>query len=250
MVPEPTKKTALMSIRTRASRVTLATVLFLVVALNSPPTVPSISEERPPPPSPEEIAVLDELLQWIGPEDRGFVAVRPADIAEAVRSRGMSFQLFRSLNPRDERLALLNDLPYARLIERAAERYSLDELLLAAVIEVESAFNAEAISPVGALGLMQVMPSTAALYGYKDPLNPASNVDLGARYLSRMLDTFDGDLELALAAYNAGPGNVRRFHGVPPFRETQTYVGKVLSRYVVHHQDVWHKSGRIDLFAS
>ncbi len=244
------RTTAVMSIRTRASRVTLATVLFLVVALNSPPTIPSVSEDRPAPPSPEEIAVLNDLLQWIGPEDRGFIAVRPADVAEAVRSRPMSFQLFRSLNPRDERLALLNNLPYARLIERAASRYSLDELLLAAVIEVESAFDAGAISPVGALGLMQVMPSTAELYGYKDPLNPAANVDLGARYLSRMLDTFDGDLELALAAYNAGPGNVRRFNGVPPFQETKTYVGRVLSRYVVHHQEVWRNSGRTDLFGS
>ncbi len=239
-----------MSIRTRASRVTLATALFLVVTFNSPPTIPSVSEDRPAPPSPEEIAVLNELLQWIGPEDRDFLAVRPADVAQAVRSHRTSFQLFRSMNPREERLALLSDLPYARLIERAASRYSLDELLLAAVIEVESAFDAEAVSPVGALGLMQVMPSTAALYGYKDPLNPAANVDLGARYLSGMLRAFDGDLELALAAYNAGPGNVRRFNGVPPFRETKAYVGKVLSRYVDHHQDVWRKSGRTDLFAS
>ncbi len=240
----------LMSIRTRASRVTLATALFVVVTLNSPPTIPSISTDREPPPSPEEIAVLNELLQWIGPEDRGFIAVHPADVAEAVRAHRTSFQLFRSVNPRDERLALLSDLPYARLIERAASRYRLDELLLAAVIEVESDFDAAAVSPVGALGLMQVMPSTAALYGYKDPLNPASNVDLGARYLSRMLEAFDGDIELALAAYNAGPGNVRRFKGVPPFKETQKYVGKVLSRYVDHHQDVWRQSGRIDLFAS
>lgn len=239
-----------MSIRTRASRVTLATALFVVVTLNSPPTIPSISQDRPEPPSPEEIAVLNELLQWIGPEDRGFVAVRRGDVAQAVRSHSMSFQLFRSLNPRDERLDFLSDVPYARLIERAASRYSLDELLLAAVIEVESAFDAGAISPVGALGLMQVMPSTAALYGTKDLLNPAANVDMGARYLSNMLDAFDGDLELALAAYNAGPGNVRRFKGVPPFRETQKYVGKVLSRYVDHHQDVWRRSGRTDLFSS
>lgn len=239
-----------MSIRTRASRVTLATALFLVVTLNSPPTIPSISEDRPEPPSPEEIAVLDELLEWIRPEDRDFVAVRPADVAQAVRSRPTSFQLFRSLNPRDERLAHLSNLPYARLIERAASRYSLDELLIASVIEVESAFDAEAVSPVGALGLMQVMPTTAALYGAKDPLNPAANVDLGARYLSTMLETFDGDLELALAAYNAGPGNVRRFKGVPPFQETQNYVRKVLNRYVVHHQDVWRTSGRIDGFSS
>lgn len=239
-----------MSIRSRASRVTLATALFVAVTLNSPPTTSSISEDRPAPPSPEEIAVLNELVQWIGPEDRGFVAVRPSDVANAVRSRPTSFQLFRSLNPREERIAFLSNLPYARLIERAALRYSLDELLLAAVIEVESAFNPEAVSPVGALGLMQVMPATAEVYGKRDLLNPAANVDMGARYLSQMLKTFDGDLELALAAYNAGPGNVRRFNGVPPFRETKAYVAKVLSRYVDHHQGVWRRSGRTDLFSS
>lgn len=193
---------------------------------------------------------MNELLEWIGPEDRDFVAVRSADVAQAVRSHPMSFRLFRSLNPRDERLELLSSLPYAGLIERAASRYSLDELLLAAVIEVESAFDAEAVSPVGALGLMQVMPSTAQLYSTQDPLEPAVNVDLGARYLSTMIEAFDGDLELALAAYNAGPGNVRRFNGVPPFSETRKYVGRVLSRYVDHHQDVWRRSGRTDLFSS
>ncbi|MFQ5524748.1 MAG: lytic transglycosylase domain-containing protein [Thermoanaerobaculia bacterium] len=238
-----------MSFRTRASRVTVATAFFVVVALNSPqPTIPSISDDRPPPPSPEEIAILEELVEWIGPEDRNFLGVGPSDLAEAVRARPTSFQLFRSVNPREERLAHLEHLPYAKLIQKAAERHSLDEFLLAAVIEVESAFDADAVSPVGALGLMQVMPATAELYGYREALNPASNVDLGARYLSRMLASFDGDLELALAAYNAGPGNVRRFNGVPPFRETRSYVRKVLSRYVDHHQDVWRSSGRVDLF--
>lgn len=239
-----------MSIRTRASRVTLATVLFLVVSLNSPPTIPSISSDRPAPPTPEELAVLEELLEWIGAANRSFVAVHPADIAGAVKARPTSFQLFRTMNPRDDRLELLSDFPYAKLIERAAERHSVDELLLAAVIEVESAFNPDAVSPVGALGLMQVMPGTAELFGYKNPLNPASNVDLGARYLSRLLARFDGDLELALAAYNAGPGNVTRFNGVPPFRETQSYVRKVLARYVGHHQEVWKNSRRSDLWVT
>ncbi len=226
----------------------MATALFVVVTLNSPPTTPFISEDRAAPPSPEEIAILEELAQWIGPEDRQFMAVRPADVAEAVRSHSTSFQLFRSVNPRKERLELLNDLPYASLIQRAAERHRLDELLLAAVIEVESAFDAGAVSPVGALGLMQVMPSTAELYGYNEALSPASNVEVGARHLSRLLDSYNGDLELALAAYNAGSGNVRRFNGVPPFRETRSYVRKVLSRYVGHHQDLWRRSGRADIF--
>lgn len=238
-----------MSIRSRASRVTLASVFFVVVTLNSPQTTtPSISEDRPAPPSPAELAILEELIEWIEPKDRGFVAVGPRDLAEAVRSRPTSFQLFRSASAREDRLAHVSHLPYANLIKKAAERHDLDELLLAAVIEVESAFDANAVSPVGALGLMQVMPSTAALYGYKSPLNPASNVDAGARYLSRMLSAFDGDLELALAAYNAGPGNVRRFNGVPPFQETRSYVEKVLARYVDHHQRVWRNSGRTDLF--
>lgn len=237
-----------MSIRTRASRVTLATALFVAVSFNTPPTIPSISEDRPTPPSPEEIEILHELAEWIRPEGRDLVAVRPADVAQAVKSRQTSFQLFRSASPRDSRLALLRDLPYSDLIQRAAERHSVDELLLASMMEVESGFDADAVSPVGALGLMQVMPTTADLFGYKDPLSPAANVDLGALYMSRMLDSFDGDVTLALAAYNAGPGNVRRFNGIPPFRETRSYVRKVLNRYVDHHQDLWRASGQTDLF--
>lgn len=235
-----------MSIRTRSFRVTAATILFVVATLNSPPSIHSVPADRPEPPSLEEVAVLDELLEWLDVERGGFQAVRVEDVAGAIRSRERSFSLFRSLNGRNERLAALRGVPYAGLIERAAQKHSLDELLLAAVMEIESGFNPNAVSPVGALGLMQVMPSTAELFGYADPLNPVSNVDLGARYLSRMIRDFDGDLELALAAYNAGPGAVRRFDGVPPFRETRTYVKKVLGRYVDHHQSIWKQTGRDD----
>jgi soluble lytic murein transglycosylase-like protein len=133
-------------------------------------------------------------------------------------------------------------MPFGPIIRSAARRYSVDELLVAAIVEAESSFNPMAISPVGAIGLMQVMPATAATFGAADPSNPAVNIDLGARYLSRLLNRFGGDLELALAAYNAGPGAVDRYDGMPPYRETRAYVGRVLSRYVDHHQRAWRDS--------
>jgi hypothetical protein len=222
--------------------VAIATLLFLVVALDSPPTTSSVSDTRPDPPSPEELAVLDELLDWIGTGGSKFEISRPGSIVATIRERPQSFELFHSWNGPEKREPIIDRMPYGTIIRRAARRHSVDELLVAAIVEAESSFNPMAVSPVGAVGLMQVMPSTAASYGAGDPLNPAVNVDLGARYLSRLLNRFDGDLELTLAAYNAGPGAVDRYEGMPPYRETRAYVGKVLSRYVDHHQRAWRDS--------
>jgi len=116
-------------------------------------------------------------------------------------------------------------------------------LLLAAVIETESGFNPEAVSIDGAVGLMQIMPATADLFGVAEYGDAVVNIDVGTRYLSFLIDSYDGDIELALAAYNAGPGNVSRFSGVPPFGETQRYVEQVLGRYVDHHQRLWNEVG-------
>ena len=113
----------------------------------------------------------------------------------------------------------------------AARRHGLDPALVVAVVSVESAFRPGAVSPKGAQGLMQLMPRTARSLGVADPLDPAQNLDGGARHLGQLLDLYGGDLVRALAAYNAGQGAVQRHGGVPPYRETQTYVRKVLDRY-------------------
>ncbi len=118
---------------------------------------------------------------------------------------------------------------YQALFEQAGRRHGVDPALLAAVASVESGFNPVAQSPVGAKGLMQFMPATAAEMGI-DPLDPASAIDGAARYLKREIDRF-GSIELAAAAYNAGAGAVSRYGGVPPYTETQNYVKKVVSAY-------------------
>ncbi|HEY0846579.1 MAG TPA: lytic transglycosylase domain-containing protein [Noviherbaspirillum sp.] len=118
------------------------------------------------------------------------------------------------------------------LVQRAAQNHGLHAALLKAIIEVESGFNARARSPKGAIGLMQVMPATAARYGHFDLYSPEQNVDVGARYLRDLLNMFKGDVRLAVAAYNAGEGAVIR-HGrrVPPYQETIKYVPMVMERY-------------------
>ena len=130
---------------------------------------------------------------------------------------------------------VLADMPLAdqnlsTLIEAAARKYKVDPKLVAAVAEVESNGNQDAVSSVGAIGVMQLMPDTAASLGV-DPYNKQQNIEGGAKYLRQMLDTFGGDTRKAVAAYNAGPGAVKDYGGVPPYKETQNYVNKVLDIY-------------------
>jgi soluble lytic murein transglycosylase-like protein len=117
------------------------------------------------------------------------------------------------------------------LVQQTAEKHHVDPNLVRAVISTESNWNADAVSRQGALGLMQLVPGTAHLLGVGNAFDPAQNVDAGVRYLGMLLDRYNGDLNKALAAYNAGPGAVDRFGGVPNFRETRNYVQKVTASY-------------------
>jgi soluble lytic murein transglycosylase-like protein len=121
------------------------------------------------------------------------------------------------------------DAPHAYddLIDDAAREYKLNPAMIKAVMQTESAFNALAVSPVGALGLMQLMPEVAAQLGADDPMDPRQNVMAGAKYLRQLLDQHRGNVSLALASYNAGPGAVAKYRAVPPFKETRDYVRRI-----------------------
>ncbi len=155
------------------------------------------------------------FLSSLGEEERerGVCAISSGNHAQAV-----------ALSARGER--------YRALVEQAAREYTLDSALLHAVIATESAYDPRAVSPKGAVGLMQLMPETARRYGVSDAFDPGENVRAGARYLRDLLARFDNDVALSLAAYNAGERAViDRGYRIPPYKETLRYVPAVLARY-------------------
>lgn len=129
-------------------------------------------------------------------------------------------------------------ISYLDIIQRYSDRFRLEEALVKAVIKVESDYNPRIVSSKGAQGLMQLIPETARDLRVVNPFDPSENIRGGSQYLRQMLDQFDNDLELALAAYNAGPNAVRRHGGVPPYDETRTYIQRV-KRYL----DYYRKAG-------
>lgn len=166
-------------------------------------------------------------LAQVGHGVEGRAAVLPLDdVGAALFDVPGRFESVTGAPPAAEAPRPLRSRPHAALIRRAAERYGLARTLLHALIEVESGYRADAESPRGAKGLMQLMPNMLAHYGVRDPFDPAANIDAGARYLRRLLDEFG--MRAGLAAYNAGEGSVRKHRGVPPYPETSRFIERVL----------------------
>jgi soluble lytic murein transglycosylase-like protein len=124
---------------------------------------------------------------------------------------------------------VLDGTPYGEIIATMAQAHGVDPMLVSALIQVESGYRPKARSRKGAMGLMQLMPSTARAYKVGNPFEPKANIEAGIKHLKSLIDRFNGANELALAAYNAGPGAVERFNGVPPYRETRNYVTRILA---------------------
>lgn len=212
-----------------------ATIVLFVLAPAE--TIPAVPTSLSGAPSLEELAEVRTLASLIPARPSTFHAVRTSDLRATQPKSGRDFE-FVPIVPSEARTRILRRLPHGGAISAAASRYQLDSLLLAAVVEAESGFDSRVVSARGATGLMQIMPSLAGGGEDLDLFDPSVNLNLGARYIRQLLRRFDGDMQLALAAYNAGPGTVERYGGMPPYRETNRFVRKVLTIYDGHRRDL------------
>lgn len=155
------------------------------------------------------------LVEKIEPDEVPFL--EPAPAAGPVQAEAA-----------EQDLSVLDSTPYGEIIARLSEAHGVNPLLVRALIQVESGYKPRAKSRKGAMGLMQLMPSTAREYKVRNPFEPKANIEAGIKHLKSLIDRFDG-VELALAAYNAGEGAVMKFNGIPPYRETRNYVSRILA---------------------
>jgi soluble lytic murein transglycosylase-like protein len=166
---------------------------------------------------------------------RLFINAEPPALAKATPNRSSSKAIYlpgeTSFTGQNRPAISLDRDGTDKLVREAAERHNVDPALVRAVIETESNWNPMAKSRKGAMGLMQLIPSTAIRFGVNDAFSPKQNVDAGVHYLKTLLERYNGNLDLALAAYNAGEGAVDRAHGVPAYRETRNYVQRVQDAY-------------------
>jgi soluble lytic murein transglycosylase-like protein len=174
------------------------------------------------------VARIGELSTLLRPAQAATPPATPA-ATPAAAPQPFAAQLAGAMSPTAAAPTAAATNPFAAEISAAAARNGVDPALLTGLIRAESNFDPNATSPAGAQGLTQLMPATAAGLGVTNPRDPAQAIEGGARYLRQQLDHFGGDASKALAAYNAGPGAVERFGGVPPYQETQSYVQRVLS---------------------
>ena len=163
---------------------------------------------------------------------------KSSDAPATVVKRDVFHEEMARINTAIKRNFFADAVPFGTLIHDKAEKYDLDPALVAAVVETESRFHARARSQVGAKGLMQLMPRTGRWMGADNLYDPEQNVEAGAKYLQYLSKRFHGDQKKIIAAYNAGEGNVQRYNGVPPFRETRQYVSRVMTRYKKRQQQI------------
>lgn len=172
-----------------------------------------------------QITGLDIALRRMGQIERQFSAITgensKADFKQVLNQKISNENTISTAS---------KDNNYQNLIQKASAKYGVDQSLIQSVIQTESNFNEKAVSKVGAQGLMQLMPATAKSLGVENAFDPQQNIEGGVKYLSQLLGKYNGNKELALAAYNAGPKAVEKYGGVPPYKETQQYVKKILNK--------------------
>lgn len=223
----------------RMSSLTLATILSVAASLCATPSSPA-NPRQTSISGPARFSDAPSACSLIaGPVTAGLFlsphgVISRGDLSAAMAARPRTLNPYGGDSSVASRRVLLSDVPFGAILAGAGERNHVDSLLLAAVVEAESQFAPRAVSPCGAVGLMQLLPATGREYGAADLLDPYANVDAGSRYLRALLDRFKERSDLALAAYNTGPEVVARYGCVPPFRETRDFVKRVLARYDEH----------------